>query len=72
MFETVKSIIGNYTEADITPESSLMGDLELTSFDIVAIVAEFEEEFDIEVEDREIMGFVTIQDVLDYLEEHVQ
>lgn len=72
MFETVKSIIANYTEEEITPESSLLGDLQLTSFDLVAIVGEFEDEFDIEVADRDIMGFVTIQDILDYLEKNAQ
>lgn len=72
MFEKVKDIISNFTEVeDITPESSLMGDLELTSFDLVALVAEFEAEFDIEVEDREIMDFVTVGDIVKFLEEKV-
>lgn len=72
MFEQVKSIIAKFTEEEITPESSLMADLGLTSFDLVSIVAEFEDEFDLEVPDRDIMGFVTIQDVMDYLEENAE
>lgn len=71
MFDQVKDILSKYTDEEITPESSIMADLGLTSFDLVAIVAEFEDEFDIEVEDRDVMGFVTVQDVLDYLEENV-
>ena len=69
MLERVKSIIGKYTEAaDITPESTLAVDLALSSFDLVAIVAEFEDEFEIEVPDRDVMSFVTVQDILTYLE----
>lgn len=70
MFDQVKEILSKYTDEEITPQSSIIGDLALTSFDLVAIVAEFEDEFDIEVEDRDVMGFVTVQDILDYLEEN--
>ena len=69
MLERVKRIIGKYTEvADITPESALAADLGLSSFDLVAIIAEFEDEFEIEVPDRDVMSFVTVQDILNYLE----
>ncbi len=71
MFEQVKSIISSYTEQkDITPESSLTSDLGLSSFDLVTIVAAFEDTFDIEVPDRAITRFVTVQDIMDYLEEN--
>ena len=70
MFERIVRIISKYTEAeDITPASALMGDLGLSSFDVVSIVSEFEEEFDIEVEDRDIPGFVTVSDIQSFLEE---
>ena len=71
MLDRIRNIIGKYTDAEeITPESALMSDLHLSSFDPVSIVTEFEEEFDIEVADREIMKFVTIGDIMKYLEEH--
>jgi len=71
MLDRIKAIIGKYTDAaDITPESALTSDLGLSSFDLVSIVTDFEEEFDIEVPDRDIMTFVTIGDVMKYLEEH--
>ena len=69
MRERVMNLIGKYTEAEnITPESALIADLGLSSFDLVGIVADFEDEFDIEVQDRDIMSFVTVQDILNYLE----
>lgn len=70
MLERVGSIISKYTDAEaITPDSNLTADLGLTSFDVVSIVEEFEDEFGIEIEDREITGFVTIGDILRCLEE---
>ena len=69
MRERVLKLISKYTEAEnITPESALIADLGLSSFDLVAIVADFEDEFDIEVPDRDVMSFVTVQDILNYLE----
>ena len=71
MLEKVKEIILKYTEAeDLTPDTVLGAELGLSSFDVVSIVAEFEEAFDIEVEDRDITGFVTVGDILAYLENH--
>ena len=69
MKERVLKLISKYTEAEnITPESALIADLGLSSFDLVAIVADFEDEFEIEVPDRDVMSFVTVQDILNYLE----
>lgn len=71
MLDRIRKIIGKYTDAEeITPESALMADLHLSSFDLVSIVTEFEEEFGIEVADRDIMKFVTIGDIMKYLEEN--
>lgn len=69
MFESVKDILGKYTEFEVRENSSLMGDLGLSSFDLVSIVAEFEERFSISVEDRDLMNFVTVKDIIEYLEE---
>ena len=68
MFEEVKQILSHYTEAEITPNCALAADLGLSSFDVVAIVSEFEDRFDIEVEDRDIASFVTLGDIMAYLE----
>ena len=71
MFESVKSILEKYTESEVREDSSLMGDLGLTSFDLAVIVSEFEEKFSISVEDRDVVGLVTVKDVVDYLEKKV-
>ena len=55
MFESVKGILEKYTESEVREDSSLMGDLGLTSFDLAVIVSEFEEKFSISVEDRDVV-----------------
>jgi acyl carrier protein len=71
MFESVKGILEKYTESEVREDSSLAGDLGLTSFDLAVIVSEFEEKFSISVDDRDIMNFITVKDIIDYLEEKV-
>ena len=71
MFEQVKGIIEKYTEVEtITPESELGADLGLSSFDLVAVVTDFEDTFGLEVPDRDLVSFVTVQDILDYIQAH--
>ena len=68
MFEEVKEIISKYTEAEnITEDSSLTKDLMLTSLDVVSMVGDFEDVFDIEIVDEEIMQMKTVGDILEYL-----
>ena len=69
MFERVRDIIQKYTDVqDITPDSVLTADLGLSSFDLISIISDFEGQFDIEVDDRDIMRFVTVRDIMNYLE----
>lgn len=67
MFEKVKEILSKFTDADITESSSLEADLGLSSFDVVEIVCEFEDAFDIEIPDRDIRKLVNVGDILEYL-----
>ena len=69
MFKRVKDILEKYTEYEVRENSSLMGDLGLSSFDMATIVAEFEDTFSISVDDRDMMNFITVKDIIDYLDE---
>lgn len=72
MLEQVKAILSEYTEVkEITEKSQLRADLELSSFDLVSIVTDFEEIFKIKISDRDIGQFVCVSDILDYLKKHV-
>ncbi len=46
----------------------MTADLGLSSFDVVSIVSDFEDEFDIEIPDKDIRKFVTIGDIIMYLQ----
>lgn len=69
MFEQVKEILAKYVSPDIeiTENSALTSDLGLSSFDLVEIVTDFEDEFDIEVADRDIRKLTKVNDIIDYI-----
>lgn len=71
MFEKVKEILSRCTETqDIEKESMLESDLGLSSFDVMSVVTDFEDEFHIEISDRDISRFACVNDILEYLETH--
>ena len=71
MFERLVKIICNYVEVEpenIHPDSRFMEDLGFTSFDFMSMLGEIEDEFDIEVEQSEVVNIRTVQEAVDYLE----
>ena len=55
----------------IKKDSNLIRDLELESLDLVTLVAEFEEKYQIYVEDKDIKDLQTVGDIINYIEKHV-
>lgn len=74
MLERTVCILKEYCEIDgeITRDSALIDDLGLSSLDVINIVAEFEDEFDIEIPDRIIPTLRTVGDIVDYLEANAE
>ena len=71
MLEKIRMILADYTTVPgekIVESSVLTADLGLSSFDVVAIVSAIEDEFDIEIPDRDIRKLVTIQDAIEYIQ----
>ena len=71
MFEKLAEIISNYVEvdpADVKPESRFMEDLKFTSSDFMSMLGELEDEFDIEIDQKEAAQIRTVQEAVDYLE----
>ena len=52
---------------DVTESSVLMDDLDLSSMEILTIVADLEETFGLRIPEKELRNFVTIGDLVDYL-----
>jgi len=56
---------------DVTPGSNLLDDLGADSLDVIELVMQFEDAFDIEIADEDAENIKTVKDVLDYIETKV-
>ena len=73
MFENLKKLFVEelqLDEADITMEAELSNDVGINSIELADLVMLCEDKFDIEFEDDDIHSFVTVGDVVKYLESH--
>jgi len=52
---------------EVTPEASFIDDLGADSLDAIELVMAFEEEFDIDIPDKEAMGMKTVGDAIEYI-----
>ena len=74
VFEKVKGIIVEQlgvSDSAVTMEASFIDDLGADSLDIVELIMALEEEFDIEIPDADAEKVVTVNDVVDYIKDHV-
>ncbi|MBR0424918.1 MAG: acyl carrier protein [Clostridia bacterium] len=70
-FEKVRQIIANQLDldpAEITMDSNLIEDLRADSLDIVELVMDMEQEFDVEIPDEELPKVKTVGDIVRYLQ----
>ena len=58
-------------EEDVVPEASFIEDLNADSLDLVELIMTLEEEFDIKISDEDAESIRTVQDAIDYLQEHL-
>ena len=73
MFDKVKQILIDELQLDgseITPEAELSKDLGINSIEQYELAMMCEEKFGVEINDEEFHKFVTIGDVVAYLEAH--
>ncbi|MYH68351.1 MAG: acyl carrier protein, partial [Dehalococcoidia bacterium] len=61
-------------EGDVVPTASFVDDLEADSLDLVELIMSLEEEFSgdvqLEISDEDAEKIVTVQDAVDYLQDH--
>ncbi len=72
-FDKVREIIAKQLDVDaegITMESKLVDDLKADSLDVVELIMDLEQEFDIEIPDEELPKVRTVGDIVEYLEKH--
>jgi len=71
MFEQVKNLLIDELQIeaeDITMEAELVNDLGINSLELADLVLLCEERFHVEINDEEIHQFLTVGDVVRYLE----
>ena len=57
-------------EADVKPAASFVDDLNADSLDLVELVMSLEEEFGTEISDEDAEKIRTVQDAVDFVDEH--
>lgn len=58
-------------EADVVATASFVDDLNADSLDLVELIMSLEEEFGLEISDEDAEKIKTVQDALDYINEHL-
>ncbi len=73
IFEKLKKIIVDQlgvNEENVKEEATFVDDLSADSLDIVELVMNIEEEFEMEIPDGDADKIVTVGDVVEYIKEH--
>jgi len=58
-------------EEEVIPEASFIEDLNADSLDLVELIMTLEEEFNLKISDEDAENIRTVQDAIDYLQEHL-
>ncbi len=72
-FDRIREIISKQLDVEaaaITMEAKLVDDLKADSLDVVELIMDLEQEFDIEIPDEELPKVRTVGDIVEYVEKH--
>ncbi len=75
MFETVKNLLVEELQVnadDVTPSAELSNDLGINSIELADLVMLCEEKFNLAISDDDVHQFVTVGDVVSYLEKNAE
>lgn len=73
VYERMKKIVAEQLgvdESQVVPEASFVEDLNADSLDLVDLIMTLEEQFGIEISDEDAEKIVSVQDAINYIEEH--
>ena len=75
LFDLVKTLICQYVDVDpatITEETNIRSDLGLNSLELINIAVAIEDEFDLEIPDREVANIETLGDAVKVIEKYIE
>ncbi len=70
-FKKIVSIIGDIAdipEDEITEESNLIDDLDLSSLEIMSIISRIEKNFSVKMNEKELLSIENISDLVKYVD----
>ena len=73
MLEQLAEIITNYIDIDpseIKPDSSLRGDIGMSSLDMINMAVEIEDTFGISLPNNDISNISTVEELMKYIEDN--
>ena len=74
MLETMRKVICEYADVkaeDITMETNIRTDLGLNSLELVNMAVAIEDEFDVEIPDRDALGIETVADTIELIKKYL-
>lgn len=72
-YDRLKKIVAEQLgvdENEVTPSASFVDDLNADSLDLVELIMSLEEEFGMEIPDEDAERIRTVQEAVDYVDEH--
>lgn len=71
--EVIKIIasVAEVPEESINLNTNLIADLDLESLDLVTLVSEIENKYELKIPDKEIKKIQTVEDIVNFLSSHV-
>lgn len=75
VFEKVKAITAEQLDVEedaVTMDAAFIEDLEADSLDIVELIMELEEEYDIEIPDEDAERISTVGEAVEYIKERIE
>jgi len=75
VFETIRKILADQLEieeSEITMASNLVEELNADSLDIVELIMDLEQEFDISIPDEDLPKVIAVKDIVGYIETQVK
>ena len=75
MLETLREVICRFVEIDpntLTEETNIRAELGLNSLELINIAVAIEDEFDVEIPDREVGNIETLGDAIKVIEKYME